>query len=293
MTETASLPASFLEGVAEYDRRTSVGDWAGPHYRMTYRTLGEGPPLVVVPGLASTYRGYAPMLNRLASRFRTVVIDYPGENPDDGARLGSIGHDDLVDDLAGLCDHLGLDRPILFGLSFGSTITLRSLLRHPGRYAPVAVLQGGFARRGLAPHERAALALGRRIRGPSSRLPFHERALAHRSRSEFAGMDDRWRFYVEQNGLTPIAALSARLDLIHRLDLRTSLPQVRAAVLLIRGTGDRIVPERCQADLRAGLPNAEERIMVGAGHQPHFTHPEELADLVSDFVERAGSVPGG
>ena len=48
---------------------------------MTYRVLGNGPPLIVVPGIASTYRTYAFLLNRLAERFRTVVYDYPGEHP--------------------------------------------------------------------------------------------------------------------------------------------------------------------------------------------------------------------
>lgn len=279
----------FRDGVDRFDREAEVGTWTSPHYRMTYRVLGEGPPLIVVPGLASTYRGYAPMLLRLAPRFRSVVIDYPGEDPIDGAQLGRIGHDDLVDDLAGLADHIGLDRPALFGLSFGTTLSIRALVRHPDRFADRAILQGGFAWRGMAPHEKVALALGRRIRGDSSRLPFHELALAHRSRGEFPRETaDLWRFYVEQNGLTPIAALAARLDLIGRVDLRPILPEVRARVLLVRGTGDRIVPERCQRDLLAGLPQAEEVRMEGAGHQPHFTHPEELADLVAGFLARPG-----
>ena len=241
---TGTEAASFLDGVAEFDRLAEVGIWAGPHYRMTYRIRGDGPPLLVAPGLASTYRGYAPMLNRLATRFRSVVIDYPGEDSDDGASLGSITHEDLVDDLVGLADRLDLDRPALFGLSFGTTLSLRALARDPDRFAHRAVLQGGFARRAMGPHEKVALRFGRKIPGNSSRLPFHERALAHRSRSEFAaGMDDRWAFYVEQNGLTPIAALAARLDLIGRLDLRPSLPTIAASILLDpRAPADRIVP---------------------------------------------------
>ncbi len=79
-------PADMLREVTEYDRRAEVGVWAGPRYRMTYRVLGEGPPLILVPGIASTYRGYAITLNRLAARFQTILYDYPGENPGDGAR---------------------------------------------------------------------------------------------------------------------------------------------------------------------------------------------------------------
>ena len=83
-------PANFREEVAQYDKHALIDHWDGPRYRMTYRILGNGPPLIVVPGIASTYRSYALLLNRLAERFRTIIYDYPGDQPDDG---GQAGHD--------------------------------------------------------------------------------------------------------------------------------------------------------------------------------------------------------
>lgn len=77
-------PADFRRELSQYDKNAETGTWNGPRYRMTYRVLGQGPPLVLVPGIASTYRTYALLLNRLADRFRTIVYDYPGEHPDDG-----------------------------------------------------------------------------------------------------------------------------------------------------------------------------------------------------------------
>src|SRR5206468_2287474 len=122
------------------------------------------PPLILIPGIAATYRGYALALNRLAGRFRTVVYDYPGEHHDDGARLGRITHEHLVDDLFGLIEHLRLGRAFLFGPSFGSTIVFRALHREPRRF-PKAAVQGGFAHRKYTPAERLALMIGRRFPG--------------------------------------------------------------------------------------------------------------------------------
>ncbi len=250
---------------------------------MTYRVLGQGTPLILVPGLASTYRGYAPTLNRLGRRFRTIQLDYPGEHPDDGSDLGRITHDDLVDDLAGLLDHLEIDRASLFGLSFGSTVVLRALERTPDRFFRAA-LQGGFARRRLRPEERVALALGRRIRGTASRLPFHRRGLGRNNKETFPGdRPEVWAYYVEQNGLTPIAALSHRLDLLDRLDLRPVLPRIGHEVLVLHGTEDRIVPWRSHQELVAGLPGVRAVPMAGVGHQPHFTHADAMADLLDQF----------
>jgi pimeloyl-ACP methyl ester carboxylesterase len=284
-------PADFRAEVEKYDAEAAVGRWDGPRYRMTYRVLGEGPPLVLLPGIASTYRGYALTLNRLAEKFRTVVYDYPGEQPDDGARLRKIRHEDLVDDVFGLLEHLSVGRAFLFGLSFGSTITLACLHREPRRF-PKAVLQGGFAHRSFAITETLALRLGRLVPGTLARLPLREKILTYNNRLEFPSeIDDRWAYYVEQNGLTPIGPMAHRLDLLGRLDLRPILGAIPTEVLLLQGNEDRIVPRRFYDELCAGLPNARGVIMPLVGHQPHFTHAEGLAQAVADWC--LPCAPGG
>lgn len=277
-------PADFRAEVAAYDRAAAVGRLAAPRHRMTYRTLGEGPPLVLCPGIAGTYRGYAPTLNRLAGRFRTVVFDYPGDHPDDGARLGRIGHDDLVDDVFALLDHLKIGRAFPVGLSFGSTIVFGLLKREPRRF-PRAVVQGAFARREFTRAERLALRLGRRLPGTIERLPLRRRILDWNSRPSFpAAVTDRWSFYLDQNGRTPIAPLAHRLDLVGALDLRPALPAMTTEILLLQGNEDRIVPRACQDDLARRLPRATAVRMPLVGHQPHYTHFEGLAQAIGDFL---------
>ncbi|MBX6312638.1 MAG: alpha/beta hydrolase [Isosphaeraceae bacterium] len=281
----AAVPADFGAEVAAYDRAATVGVWEGPRYRMTYRVLGQGPPLVLVPGIAATYRVFALLLNRLAEHFQTVIYSYPGDYPDDGARLDRITHSYLVADLFGLLDHLGLGPVFLFGPSFGSTITLRALDRAPER-CPAAVLQGGFARRRFRLGERLALLFGRRFAGRTlSRVPLHDAVLVRRQRIEFpAALADRWDHFVRENGLTPMAALAHRLDLVSQLDLRPLLPAIRAEVLLLQGDQDRLVPRPHYDELLAGLPHARGMILPGIGHLPHYTHPEELARWIADFL---------
>jgi pimeloyl-ACP methyl ester carboxylesterase len=277
--------------VDRYDRSARFGVWDGPRYRMTYRVLGQGPPLLLIPGIAATYRGYALTLNKLSERFRTVVYDYPGENPGDRARLGRITHEHLVDDVFGLIDHLAIGRAFLVGLSFGSTVTLAALHREPRRF-PKAVVQGAFARRRFSRAERLALALGRILPGTTSRLPLRRTILSYNSKSHFpAILADRWAYYLEQNGLTPIAPLAHRLDLVGRLDLRPILPTITTEVLLLQGNEDRIVPPSHFEELRTGLPRAEAVVMPMVGHQPHYTHAEALAQVIGDWL--LPCAPGG
>jgi pimeloyl-ACP methyl ester carboxylesterase len=284
-------PANFRSEVVRYDDQAEPGVWAGPRYRMTYRTLGQGPPLILVPGIASTYRTYALLLNRLGERFRTVIYDYPGEQQGDGADLARIGHDQLVDDLFGLIDHLKIGRVFLVGLSFGSTIVLKSLHREPRRF-PRAVVQGAFASRDFSRAERWALRLGRLVPGNVGRLPLRRQVLTYNSKAEFpALLADRWSFYLDENGRTPIRSLAHRVKLLIDLNLRPILAGIPTDVLLIQGNEDRIVSRRYFDMLKTELPHAEGVILPTVGHQPHLTHAEVMARLIGDWL--LPCAPGG
>lgn len=286
-------PADFRAEVRRYDAAAAVGRWDGPRYRMTYRILGQGPPLFLSPGIASTYRVYALVLNRLAEHFRTIVYDYPGEDPGDGARLSAITHEHLVDDVFGLIDHLNIGRAFLVGLSFGSTITLRALHREPRRF-PRAAVQGGFAHRPFTAAERWALRLGRLVPGTAARLPMRRQVLTYNSRLDFPSLlDGRWDYYLEQNALTPIRPLAHRVSLLTRLDLRPILPEIPTELLLIQGNEDRIVPRRDFEVLQSVLPKAEAVILPTVGHQPHMTHAELLAQVVHQWLLPCAEGPGG
>jgi len=277
-------PADFRNEVRRYDERATVGTWSGPRYRMIHRTLGQGPTLIWLPGIAATYRTSALVLNRLAEGFRTIQYEYPGDREGDGARLGRITHDHLVDDLFGLMDHLGIGRAHLAGISFGSTIALVALERAPERFSR-AVVQGAFAHRRFTAAERLALFLGRRVKGTAARLPLRQTILAYNSKMDFPRIiEDRWPFYLEENGQTPIRALAHRSSLVARLDLRGSLARINAELLLVQGRDDRIVPRRYFEELKAALPRSASVVMPTAGHIPHITHAESLARLIGDWL---------
>jgi pimeloyl-ACP methyl ester carboxylesterase len=277
-------PAIFRHEAARYDAAAQTGLWIGPRYRMTYRILGEGPPLFLVPGIASTYQIYALLLNLLSRRFRTISYDYPGEHPDDGASISGITHENLVDDLFGLIDHLNIGRAFLAGLSFGSTVTLAALRREPRRF-PRAAVQGAFARRRFSFAEKWALRLGRLFPGTLAGLPLQKQVLTYNSKPEFPAIfEDRWLFYLEKNGETPIRSLAHRVDLLTRLDLRPILREIPTELLLIQGNEDRIVSRRDFDELEAELPHAEGVILPTVGHVPHVTHAEGLARVIGDWL---------
>ena len=106
--------------------------------------LGRGDPLVLVPGLAGGWSLLAPLARRLARSHEVILYSLRG----DRSQLVSPRARDLsvyADDLSDLIEELRLERPTVFGLSFGGAIALELALDHPERVGAL-ILQGADAR---------------------------------------------------------------------------------------------------------------------------------------------------
>ena len=111
------------------------------------------------------------------------------------------------------------------------------------------------------------------------------RVLSYNSRSEFSSiLDDRFSFYLEENGLTPIRSLAHRVSLLTELDLRPILAQIPTELLLIQGNEDRIVARHHFEELKAAMPRAEGVILPTVGHNPQLTHAEAMAGLIGGWL---------
>jgi pimeloyl-ACP methyl ester carboxylesterase len=276
------------ECLDRWQREVQHGEVDTGRYRGRYAVWGQGPTLVLIPGLASDAISFAMLMARLQSHFRCVSYDLP-DGINDGARLTTYRHDDLTQDLFALLDHLHIRECCLLGSSFGSTIALSALHQRPDRFDH-AILQGGFARRPLAVAEEFVASWARYLPGRLGQLPFVRRVIEHNHREPFLQRDpDVWRFFVERSCQAPLRAFAMRLLMLHRLDLRPILPTILHPMLLICGDRDPLVGKTCEQELKQGLPNVARAEIEGCGHQPHQTHPEVMAEVVRQFLLPARS----
>jgi pimeloyl-ACP methyl ester carboxylesterase len=239
--------------------------------------------LLLIPGLADDARSFVPVCSILADHFRCIAYDLPA-GQGDGARLQGYRHADLVADVFALLDHQGLRQSYLFGSSFGSTIALGALYRQPERL-PRGILQGGFARRPLAPVGVLLASFARYWPGLQAALPFCPALLRQVHFRPFAAREPEWwEYYVARWGHPALTAMGHRARLIHGLDLRPLLRHIRQPVLLICGDCDPLVDKSCEDTLLRGLPSAGRVELSGCGHNPILSHPEVLAEVVRRFL---------
>lgn len=271
------------EAIQRFEREAVRGCCDTGRYRCSYYTWGEGPPLLIVPGLSDDFLSFVMLCFLLSRQFRCIAYDLP-TGDGDGARLSRYLHSYLVADAFALLDHVEARRAFILGSSFGSTIALAALKACPDRLEK-AVLQGGFARRRLAPAEILLAGFARYWNGTMKSLPLRRAALTRSHGEPFAEREkDVWEYFLTRWGSQPISATAYRALLVHRLDLRPLLHAIRQPVLLVCGDRDPLVRIECEEELLRGLPNAVRVELTGCGHNPQFTHPETLAQVVRRFL---------
>jgi pimeloyl-ACP methyl ester carboxylesterase len=275
------------EAARRFEREAVRGVFRTGRYRCNYFVWGSGAPLLFIPGLSDGGASFMLPIALLSGNFRCIAYDLP-RGGNDAARLGSYRHEDLVDDALSLLDYLSVRRSYVFGSSFGSTVALRAMHRHPDRL-PRGILQGGFAWRPLARAEVRLCRLARYLPGTLKQLPFRTKALRRSHGGPFANCSaDRWQLFLRRVGVSPIRAVAHHALILNGVDLRPALSEICQPILLICGDRDPLVRSWCAETLSQGLPNARRLDLLNCGHFPYFTHPEPLAEVVREFLTPPG-----
>ena len=273
----------LAEAHRRFEKEAVPGSCDTGRYRCAYYIWGKGPPLVFIHGIADDALSFISPISLLNQHFRCIAYNLP-TGCGDGARLGSYRHENYIADLFALLDHLAIEQAYLFGSSFGSTITLRALHMQPRRF-PRAVLQGGFAKRPLAPAESLLARFARYWPAPMRRLPLRTRVLQYSHGLPFATRTpDVWEYFLSRCGAPPMATVARRALTVGKIDLRHLLPAITQPILLVVGDYDPVVDRTCEQVLLCGLPSVARVELPKCGHLPQFTHPEAMADVVHRFL---------
>jgi len=125
------------------DRRVAV-QWNGEPLELAYREWpGEGPPIVLLHGLASNSKIWNLVAERLAPKWRVIALDQRGHGRSDKPEAG-YDFATMVDDVRQALGRIGVERPLLVGHSWGGNVALDyAATVRPGPRA-LALVDGGF-----------------------------------------------------------------------------------------------------------------------------------------------------
>ncbi|MFN8519758.1 MAG: alpha/beta fold hydrolase [Chloroflexota bacterium] len=226
-------------------------------------TAGEGPPLLLLHGLAASARWWELVLPALSAGHRVLAVDLPA--------FGASGHgvrfhlDRVPGQLIELMDELGLGRASIIGHSMGGLIAARMAVDHPGRVDRLVLVDAGFLR--LDPSWL------HKVTGPIRAVRFTRPPLARLL------MDDLLRVGV-------VRLADATLQLL-RTDWADILPRIVVPTLVVWGGGDTICPPVIGQAIAARVPDARRVVIPDSGHNPMWERPDEFAAAVLPFLDEA------
>ena len=274
-------PAAFLDRLERTARRTETPCGDGT---MVWRSWGEGPVLVLFHGGAGSWRHWAHNIDVLSRTYRLLVPDLPGLGesafPPDGDDAMAVAQ--IVAN--GIDIVLGADaRYDVAGFSFGGTMATCVGAIHGARVRSVTIIgssgvgpvgQRGGTAEGAASHRR-----GTRRDAPDQSQSADDRRSRRRSMTLALAIQE-WN--TRHSRLkTPTLSRSGALP--------NALKRVVAPVNGIWGERDAPAnpraPQRVAA-LRELRPDADVRMIPGAGHWVAYEAPEQFNAMLLEMLKR-------
>ncbi|TQF74229.1 alpha/beta hydrolase [Rhodococcus spelaei] len=268
-----------------------------------YREAGDraNPTLVLLHGFPSSSHMYRNLIAALADDFHLVAPDHVGFGRSSMPAVDRFDYsfDRLAAITEALLDRLGLDRFALYVQDYGAPIGLRIAAKHPERVTALITQSGNAYQEGFTPFWDVLFAHAKDRRANEARVRELLELDATRWQYTHGVPADRLdriapeSWLVDQAGLDRPGNKEIQLQLFwdyqfnldHYPAFQEYFRSHQPPTLVAWGRGDEIFgPAGAEAFAR-DLPDAEIHLL-DAGHFALETHPDEIADLVRDFLGR-------
>jgi proline iminopeptidase len=270
--------------------------------------IGHGYPLLLMHGGPGADHWTMQPFRRCADQFTLVFYDHRCNGRSTGAPVESMTWDNLTADADGLRQRLGFEKWAVLGHSFGGKVALEYALRYPDSLSHLVLLDTGgdsrwaqekapelLARRGYSP--KVVNLAQRFLNGQIEAREFLPTLLRlGKAYDPYVSLPQLAREIIGgqwRSKIRPEALIFGAPHLLKGWTVMERLGEISVPTLVMAGRDDFIFPPEHQAELAAGIPNAQLRIIERAGHNPHVERTAEVMAEVREFIraESARMVP--
>jgi pimeloyl-ACP methyl ester carboxylesterase len=237
---------------------------------MAYARRGAGKPLVLIHGFPFDHTAWNDVIPYLEGSFDLILPDLRGFG-ESGAPESPYTMSDMADDLAGLLDHLGIEKSAIAGHSMGGYAALAFAKKHPERVSAL----------GLVSSQAAADTPERKEGRYKTARDVEDKGVevvAEAMTPKFSASEkvqEVVRGMIMKQGRAGVSgALQAMAE---REDSTPVLASFDFPLVLIHGDADALIPLEKSQEIKSAAPAAELTILAGAGHMPMLEFPRETA----------------
>ncbi len=266
-------------------------------HRVSYRTAGAGPVILLVHGITGDSRQWNEVIPQLADHYTVIAPDLLGHGESAKPR-GDYSLGAYAVSLRDLLIVLGHRRATVVGHSLGGGIAMQFSYEYPVFCERLVLVDSGGLGKEVHPLLRAAalpgaeLALpllahrrvhqaGEAIGQALGRLGFelgHDMAEMARGYASLGDAEARRAFLHTVRAVIDLGG--QRVNATDRLYLAQMIP-----TLIVWGRRDPLIPVEHAAIAHQHMAGSRLEIFDDAGHFPHIEEPVRFARLLLDFVE--------
>lgn len=253
--------------------------------KLYVETAGEGDVVVFIHGLSLDTRMWDDQWVTFARNFKVIRYDVRGFGQSARARDAH----NPVEDLKDLLDQLKLEKVSLVGLSMGGNIALRFAAQYPQRVKKLVAVDANFD--GFKDYTPTLTATFDKVIGIATQRGWQGEALQTWLQSPLLKLyaaNDNTRINLnlivgDYHGdhfvsprIMPQYGAPATAEL---------LPSIQAPTLVVVGEKDEESIRKAASQLASQIPNAQKKVIGGAGHLSNIDKPKVFNRLVINFLK--------
>ncbi len=255
--------------------------------------------LLLHGGPGADHSIYKPYFQRFSDVAQVVYLDHRGNGRSDAASPETWNLTQWADDVRGFCEALGIERPIVYGASFGGMVAMAYATRHPEHPAGLVLV----STEAWGPGDlQAKVDMFRRLGGPEVGDLAHRRFIG---RQVDPGLLDAWirlafplytRAGLDHEALARMTRRPEVTQWFTRPDGESRsfnfLPQldrIRCPTLVMGGKDDPMTPIQGQREIAAALAKevAQFEEFEHCGHGVVADVPDRAEALIRAFIAKA------
>ncbi len=244
---------------------------------LAYERRGKGTPLVLLHGYPLDHHLWDEVAALLEDTFDLILPDLRGFGKSTTVD-SPYTMDNLASDVAGLLDHLGIQKTAIVGHSMGGYVALAFVRLYPERVSGLGLVSSQVVddppERKEARYKSAADVAEKGISG-----------VVETMRTKFTS-DPRLQAFARETmeKQQPAAYIGALKAMAERPDSTSLLASFKFPVVLVHGDADALIPIDRAREVKAALPQAHYLELEGVGHMPMMEAKEKTAEVLRSLT---------
>ena len=270
-------------------------DIEGLGLRLSGSQMKEYPTAFLIHGgPGADHSSYKVLFSELIDSLQLVYFDHRGQGRSQRGDKQTYTLDNNVEDMEALRDHLGLEKIIVIGGSYGGMVALNYACRYPERVQALVVMASTANHRFLDQAKRNL-----QIKGTPEQISMAEHLWNGTFRDNehleeyFKVMSSLYALSYDPNSpennlqrtIFSVDAINIAFStFLRKLDLVGQLHKITAPTLVIGAKEDWICPPEFSKEIAEHIPNATLKIIEDCGHLIRVDQPKRLIKEIRDFL---------